>query len=874
MKIKNIYVKSFGKLKDLNLDLQEGLNIIYGSNESGKSTIQHFIKAMFYGMNSQKRTIADNERKRFIPWDDSRAAGRLSFQDEKGNEYVIDRSFGATKKDDNAKVYNFITGQEAFHLDSYQPGKELFGLGEDAFEKTLFIKQLGAKVAMDKEDEIMKKLSNIQESGQEDLSYNKAKVALDNYKKSLRGSRKQGKIDLLEDKLMSLKLEQQELEALHRDNLEDSRFLQENLNKIRILENNLEQTLRRKNDIKNRSLDSEAEKCFKEQYYAGNIKEAEDLIYKSTEAFVIFKERYEDLKTMEEEGYKIKRLLEKEKEELKGYEGFQDLEENIDKKLNALAMEKKELESLLEQESMFVEEIKALKSRIAYLNSEFDEAARLLNITAEEENNIIKLEEKLQNLSHAIESEKLKGNNELKKDILKDKRNNFRFLMLAGFLMTLAIIYGVISKSLPAAIIGLVGILTAIYGYSQYKKASGQLKALDKEDRNNNGLLLKEKTDVEEKLKELYSKYKVQSYMELKAKLDGCRSTISTLEGIKNNIQEKEKQLEKLRTLKASEGLDKIERYYEKLFKECNCSGLEDFYQRLKAYEKLQFNIQKLQEQYKIKTDEVEKKLLAMTSAESQLKLLLSNFKTFNSKEDIDLSYYESFIESIKEDLENIRESQEQEGKKYNELVDNLDDQIAELNRNILESKEIKKDIEHKIETRFADKRELWLVEEELEQCREQIVKLKTLHEASDLASALLEEAFQELQSNFIPSLNSEVASILNSITKGKYNKVTVSPVDNYEIKVMQEESLRSLDFLSGGTFDQVYFSLRLALSNLIFKEKNLPVFLDDAFIQYDENRLYSAMEFLQEYSKEHQVIIFTCRKLPQKETINLDLMQ
>ena len=98
--------------------------------------------------------------------------------------------------------------------------------------------------------------------------------------------------------------------------------------------------------------------------------------------------------------------------------------------------------------------------------------------------------------------------------------------------------------------------------------------------------------------------------------------------------------------------------------------------------------------------------------------------------------------------------------------------------------------------------------------------------------------------------------------------------MNNYEIKVLQEESLRSIDFLSGGTFDQVYFSLRLALCNLIFKEKTLPLFFDDAFIQYDESRLYRAMKFLQDYSKEHQVVVFTCRKLPLKETINLDLLQ
>ena len=177
----------------------------------------------------------------------------------------------------------------------------------------------------------------------------------------------------------------------------------------------------------------------------------------------------------------LQEQLKKERRELQHYEGLQGLEEDIEKKLNSIAMEKRELEGLLQQESVLEGEIKALEGRVVYLNSEFQEVVRVLNISTEEENTILKLEEKLQNLSHTIDAAKLKDSNELKKDILKDKRNNFKFLMLAAFIMSLAIIYGLISKSLPATIIGLIGILTGIYSYSQYKKASAELKSLTKE---------------------------------------------------------------------------------------------------------------------------------------------------------------------------------------------------------------------------------------------------------------------------------------------------------------------------------------------------------------------------------------------------------
>ena len=82
--------------------------------------------------------------------------------------------------------------------------------------------------------------------------------------------------------------------------------------------------------------------------------------------------------------------------------------------------------------------------------------------------------------------------------------------------MSLAMIYGGISKSLPAVIIGLVGLLTAIYGYSQYKKANSQLLALTKKASEEIELILKEKEEVEQKLMDLYNKYQVKSYMDLK----------------------------------------------------------------------------------------------------------------------------------------------------------------------------------------------------------------------------------------------------------------------------------------------------------------------------------------------------------------------
>ena len=73
MRIDSIYIESFGKFKNYRLDFHDGMNIIYGDNEAGKSTIMAFIEMMFYGRTAQEKStdIGKSLRKKYTPWDGS-----------------------------------------------------------------------------------------------------------------------------------------------------------------------------------------------------------------------------------------------------------------------------------------------------------------------------------------------------------------------------------------------------------------------------------------------------------------------------------------------------------------------------------------------------------------------------------------------------------------------------------------------------------------------------------------------------------------------------------------------------------------------------------------------------------------------------------
>ena len=66
------------------------------------------------------------------------------------------------------------------------------------------------------------------------------------------------------------------------------------------------------------------------------------------------------------------------------------------------------------------------------------------------------------------------------------------------------------------------------------------------------------------------------------------------------------------------------------------------------------------------------------------------------------------------------------------------------------------------------------------------------------------------------------------------------------------------------GTIDQLYLSLRLAITKELTKE-NMPIILDEAFAYYDDERLENIIRYLSEEFKSEQIIIMTCTDREQK---------
>ena len=139
MKLIKCYVSSFGKLKDYSYDFSDGLNTFKENNGWGKSTLATFIKAMFYGLNSGKRSVAENERIKFRPWNTTEKFGGYLCFEKDGKNYRIERYFGNKESEDTVKLFDDQTGKEFIKTENL--GFRLFKIDEEGFLSTTYFSQ-------------------------------------------------------------------------------------------------------------------------------------------------------------------------------------------------------------------------------------------------------------------------------------------------------------------------------------------------------------------------------------------------------------------------------------------------------------------------------------------------------------------------------------------------------------------------------------------------------------------------------------------------------------------------------------------------------------------------------------------------------------
>lgn len=282
MKIENIKINSFGKINDKEYNLSEKINLIYGKNEAGKSTLLKFIQNIFYGTSKNKKGKYFSDYDLYKPWGEGDFSGKIKYKLDSGKTFEVYREF--TKK--NPKIYNenLEDISKQFNIDKNM-GSEFF-FEQTKVDEFMFLSSIVSmqqEVKLNKQDQnvYIQKIANLAGTGDDNISYKKAIDKLNKKQLDEVGTdRSQGKpINLSINKINKYESEIKELE----DYKKKQYIIEDEINK---LNNEIE-----KEKIKEKYLKELKEKKEIEKIEIEKINLNKNIIEKNEE--IIKQKRYE-----------------------------------------------------------------------------------------------------------------------------------------------------------------------------------------------------------------------------------------------------------------------------------------------------------------------------------------------------------------------------------------------------------------------------------------------------------------------------------------------------------------------------------------------------------------------------------------------------
>lgn len=128
------------------------------------------------------------------------------------------------------------------------------------------------------------------------------------------------------------------------------------------------------------------------------------------------------------------------------------------------------------------------------------------------------------------------------------------------------------------------------------------------------------------------------------------------------------------------------------------------------------------------------------------------------------------------------------------------------------------------------------------------------------VAKSALAHAKNAYQKKYLTEVIQLTSDYFSKLTNGKYKRV-YAPTTSKLFQVEANNYLRyTVDELSQGTIDQLYVSLRLAISKVMSNKYVIPLIIDDAFVHFDEERTEQIIKILKQFAKEQQILLFTCK--------------
>ena len=169
-----------------------------------------------------------------------------------------------------------------------------------------------------------------------------------------------------------------------------------------------------------------------------------------------------------------------------------------------------------------------------------------------------------------------------------------------------------------------------------------------------------------------------------------------------------------------------------------------------------------------------------------------------------------------------------------------------------------------------ADEERMARMQDEIARERLRLDAIRLLHET-------LARRKREIVESLVGPVCKRAEQTLGRIAGSRFERLAMN--ENFELNGIVPRNADgpvSLDQLSGGEREQVYFAVRLALADIAFGGQRQLVVLDDVFTFTDTARLARIVSILQEAAERFQIVLLTChperyRGLPSAKFFDLE---
>ncbi len=878
MLLKSIHIDGFGIFNDRHItDLKNGVNIIYGPNEFGKTTLLEFIRRILFGFPGKR---AANQ---YPALNGGQYGGRLIGELKSGEEIEISRTEGTH----GGPLKLLIGSDEKSGKDCLNP---YFGSISETFYRNVYAFSLSELEEVESlgKDEIKNRIygAGLELGGK----------SLTEIKNNFRGVRdslykKSGSANELAKALSSIKDMENQIKELQKS-LSEYESMKSKKEEIESEVNEAKRVIKELNEKK---------------YYLENLeklfptyirmKQAESSLDDLGDVEEISEDALETSLELQREVDGLQISLDEKQGDL---DSLNELYNSVQFNKNILSLESKVLELQTSEKSysdarLDTEQVSIERGRLeSEINAEtsklgagWDQSkVKEFSVTTSQEDSIRTAREKIEKAERDFNNAEIKleqhrdgiiqgfGTKTYSSKLFKNAH------LVIGILGVLGIIYGFYAENWPLTILSAITSLIAIITGFNLKTNGGLDKVDGVEQRLNDNL--EANRDFLDAARAEWGKKLADLGLE-NLSPNGFEKIIPNIESIKTKIDSKSSLDERLERMKAT--IDRVETTYAEVLKKSESSKFgknietnitliinqfNDAKEAKREKDSLDKRKSELDSKIKIQKKQLKKKISALKKHIERTGAV--DLDDLKKKDELYANKVE-LLNSVDEDRNSIQ-SIVGLGKKYDDFVlrieaSSLESFKVEIDENNQKHEELtaRKDqlnIEiGEVNTRLqslANDEALIKIQTDLE-IQKTLLREKSREWAkAQIALKIFNKAIAKYESTRQPDVLNMAQSVFSDITDSKYPKLKML-AENQELIVLdQNGKSKKVTELSRGSMEELYFSMRLGLIDVYEKRAEpMPFVMDDTFVNFDDQRRDKAINALQEFAKNRQVIVLTC---------------